>query len=78
MVQNDKKKKYNLRTKDKSHSKKEKSSSKKCSEEDPPPTNNDYQEALQNKEERARVQRLQVYDQKGEDMYNKVHQMLLR
>ena len=37
-----------------------------------------YQEALQNKEERARLQRLQVYDQKGEDMYNKVHQMLLR
>jgi len=37
-----------------------------------------YQAALQNKEERARVQRLQVYDQKGEDMYNKVHQMLLR
>lgn len=37
-----------------------------------------YQEALQNKEERARIQRLQVYDQKGEDMYNKVHQMLLR
>ena len=36
-----------------------------------------YQEALQNKEERARIQRLQVYDQKGEDMYNKVHQMLL-
>jgi curved DNA-binding protein CbpA len=37
-----------------------------------------YQEAIQNKEERARIQRLQVYDQKGEDMYNKVHQMLLR
>ena len=37
-----------------------------------------YQEAIQNKEERARTQRLQVYDQKGEDMYNKVHQMLLR
>lgn len=37
-----------------------------------------YQEALQNKEERARIQRLQVYDQKGEDMYNRVHQMLLR
>jgi curved DNA-binding protein CbpA len=37
-----------------------------------------YQEALQNKEERSRIQRLQVYDQKGEDMYNKVHQMLLR
>jgi curved DNA-binding protein CbpA len=37
-----------------------------------------YQEAMQNKEERARIQRLQVYDQRGEDMYNKVHQMLLR
>ena len=37
-----------------------------------------YQEALQQKEERARIQRLQVYDQKGEDMYNKVHQMLLK
>ena len=37
-----------------------------------------YQEAIQNKEERARVQRLQVYDQTGEDMYNKVHKMLLR
>ena len=37
-----------------------------------------YQEALQKKEERARLQRLQVYDQKGEDMYNRVHQMLLR
>ena len=37
-----------------------------------------YQEALQQKEERARLQRLQVYDQKGEDMYNRVHQMLLR
>ena len=37
-----------------------------------------YQEALKQKEERARLQRLQVYDQKGEDMYNKVHQMLLR
>ena len=37
-----------------------------------------YQEALQQKQERARLQRLQVYDQKGEDMYNRVHQMLLR
>ena len=37
-----------------------------------------YKEAIQNKEERGRIQRLQVYDQKGEDMYNKVHQMLLR
>ena len=37
-----------------------------------------YQEALKQKEERARLQRLQVYDQKGEDMYNRVHQMLLR
>ena len=37
-----------------------------------------YQESLQNNEERSRVQRLQVYDQRGEDMYNKVHQMLLR
>ena len=37
-----------------------------------------YQEALQQREERARVQRLQVYDQKGEDMYTKVHQLLLR
>ena len=37
-----------------------------------------YQDALRQKEERARVQRLQVYDKQGEDMYNKVHQMLLR
>ncbi len=37
-----------------------------------------YQEALEKKQERARIQRLQVYDQKGEDMYNKVHQMLLK
>ena len=37
-----------------------------------------YQEALKQKEERARIQRLQVYDQKGEDMYNKVHKLLLR
>ena len=37
-----------------------------------------YHEALRQKEERARIQRLQVYDQKGEDMYSKVHQMLLR
>ena len=37
-----------------------------------------YQDALRQKEERARVQRLQVYDKKGEDMYHKVHQMLLR
>jgi curved DNA-binding protein CbpA len=37
-----------------------------------------YQEAMKQKEERARVQRLQVYDQKGEDMYSKVHQLLLR
>ena len=37
-----------------------------------------YQEAMKAKEERARLQRLQVYDQKGEDMYNKVHQLLLR
>jgi curved DNA-binding protein CbpA len=37
-----------------------------------------YQEALRQKEERRRVQRLQVYDQQGEDMYHKVHQMLLR
>ena len=37
-----------------------------------------YREALQQREERARIQRLQQYDQKGEDMYNKVHQLLLR
>jgi curved DNA-binding protein CbpA len=37
-----------------------------------------YQEALQQKEERARIQRLQVYDQRSEDTYNKVHQLLLR
>ena len=37
-----------------------------------------YQEALQQREERARVQRLQVYDQKSEDAYHKVHQLLLR
>ena len=37
-----------------------------------------YQEALQKKEERARIQRLQVYDQRSEDTYNKVHQLLLR
>ena len=37
-----------------------------------------YHEALRQKEERVRIQRLQVYDQKGEDMYSKVHQMLLR
>ena len=28
--------------------------------------------------ENKRLQRLQVYDQQGEDMYNRVHQMLLR
>ena len=37
-----------------------------------------YQEALQQKGERARIQRLQVYDQKSEDTYTKVHQLLLR
>ena len=37
-----------------------------------------YQEAMKTKKERSRVQRLQVYDQKGEDMYSKVHQLLLR
>ena len=37
-----------------------------------------YQEALQQREERARVQRLQVYDQQSEDTYHKVHQLLLR
>tara|TARA_Y100000389_G_scaffold147201_1_gene146077 strand:- start:454 stop:1575 length:1122 start_codon:yes stop_codon:yes gene_type:complete len=37
-----------------------------------------YQEALNQREERARVQRLQVYDQKSEDAYHKVHQLLLR
>jgi len=37
-----------------------------------------YQEALQQKEERARVQRLQVYDQTSEDTYHKVHKLLLR
>ena len=37
-----------------------------------------YQEALQQKEERARIQRLQVYDQKSEDTYHKIHQLLLR
>lgn len=37
-----------------------------------------YQEALQKKEERSRIQRLQVYDQKTEDTYHKVHQLLLR
>ena len=36
-----------------------------------------YQEALQQKEERARIQRLQVYDQLSEDTYTKVHQLLL-
>jgi len=37
-----------------------------------------YQEALQQKEERARIQRLQVFEQRSEDAYHKVHQMLLR
>ncbi len=37
--------------------------------------NND---ALQNKAEQERIRRLQVYDKQGEDMYSKVHQMLLR
>ena len=37
-----------------------------------------YQEALQQKQERQRMERLQVYDQQSEDMYNKVHQLLLR
>jgi hypothetical protein len=37
-----------------------------------------YQEALQKKEERSRVQRLQVYDQQHEDNYHKIHQLLLR
>ena len=37
-----------------------------------------YQEALKQKEERARIQRLQIYDQKSEDTYHKVHQLLLR
>jgi len=37
-----------------------------------------YQEAHQRKEERARIQRLQVYDQKSEDTYHKVHKLLLR
>jgi hypothetical protein len=37
-----------------------------------------YQESLQERSEQARVRRLQVYDKKGEDMYNKVHKMLLR
>jgi len=37
-----------------------------------------YQEALQQKEERSRVQRLQVYDQESEDTYHKVHKLLLR
>jgi hypothetical protein len=37
-----------------------------------------YQEAMQQREERSRIQRLQVYDQKSEDTYHKVHQLLLR
>ena len=36
-----------------------------------------YQDALQEKSEQARVQRLQVYDQRTEDTYNRVHQLLL-
>ena len=35
-------------------------------------------EAREKQEERLRMQRLQTYDQNGEDMYNKVHQLLLR
>jgi len=37
-----------------------------------------YQEAIQKKEERSRIQRLQVYDQTSEDTYHKVHKLLLR
>ena len=37
-----------------------------------------YQEALQQRDERARIQRLQVYDQANEDTYHKVHKLLLR
>ena len=38
----------------------------------------DDKETLKKKEERARIQRLQVYDQKSEDTYHKVHKLLLR
>ena len=37
-----------------------------------------YQEALHKKEERVRVQRLQVYDQQHESNYHKIHKLLLR
>jgi len=37
-----------------------------------------YQEALKQKQERARIQRLQVYDQKHGQAYEKIHSMLLR
>ena len=37
-----------------------------------------YQEALQQREERSRVQRLQAYDQTSEDTYHKVHKLLLQ
>ena len=37
-----------------------------------------YKEALEKKQERQRLQRLQVYDQKTEDNYHKIHQLLLR
>ena len=36
------------------------------------------QQQQQQNEEKQRIQRLQVYDQQSEDMYNKVHQLLLR
>ena len=37
-----------------------------------------YQEAQEKKEERNRIQRLQVYDQRHGDNYDKIHQLLLR
>jgi len=37
-----------------------------------------YQEALQQRDERARVQRLQTYDQTSEDNYHKIHKLLLQ
>jgi len=36
------------------------------------------QQQQQQNEEQQRVQRLQVYDHQSEDMYNKIHQLLLR
>lgn len=37
-----------------------------------------YRQAMQQKEERARMQRLQTYDKQHEDTYHKIHQLLLR